>query len=107
MKRTRLAWFLAIVVSALLPAVKIVPTTRIIGQQQKSADQSKKVSRKPPPASLSDRLFEIRGLGNRCIDLGGQQWWAAGAPVFIFPCNRSLAQQIRVVEMDASHDVTL
>jgi parallel beta-helix repeat protein len=39
--------------------------------------------------------------------VGGQQWWAPQAPVFIFPCNGSLAQQIRVVEIDSSHDVTL
>ena len=48
------------------------------------------------------------GLGSRCIDFGGEAWWAPGAPVIIYGCNGSVAQQVRIKEIDsASHDVEL
>ncbi|CAN5925186.1 hypothetical protein BH11MYX4_BH11MYX4_26250 [soil metagenome] len=59
----------------------------------------------PPP--ISDRLFYFRGLGNRCWDFGGEAWWQSGAPVFLYSCNGSIAQQVRVKEIDATHDVEL
>jgi hypothetical protein len=59
-------------------------------------------------ASLSDRVFTIRGLGNRCLDVGGQAFWAEHAPVMIYGCNGTMAQKIRVRELDATtHDVEL
>lgn len=56
---------------------------------------------------LSDRTFAFRGLGNRCWDFGGEQWWAVGVPVYLYTCNGTVAQQIRVKEIDAAHDVEL
>src|SRR5262249_403071 len=56
---------------------------------------------------LSDRAFTFRGLGNRCWDFGGQQWWAVGVPVYLYTCNGTVAQQIRVKEIDTGHDVEL
>lgn len=61
-----------------------------------------------PPPVLADRPFYIRSLGARCLDFGGEAFWAVGAPVFIYGCNGSVAQQVRIKEIDAeSHDVEL
>jgi hypothetical protein len=60
-----------------------------------------------PGETLSDRNFYVRDLGHRCLDFGGRDWWALGAPVFIYSCNGTIAQQVRVKEVDASHDVEL
>lgn len=58
--------------------------------------------------SLVDRAFFVRALGSRCLDFGGEGGWRVGAPVFIYSCNGSEAQRVRVKEIDAaSHDVEL
>ena len=57
---------------------------------------------------LADRPFYVRSLGHRCLDFGGEAFWAVGAPVFVYDCNGSVAQQVRIKEIDAaSHDVEL
>ena len=33
--------------------------------------------------TLVDKPFYFRGLGNRCIDFGGQAYWKVGSPVTI------------------------
>jgi hypothetical protein len=60
-----------------------------------------------PGETLSDRDFYVHDLGHRCLDFGGQDSWALGAPVFIYSCNGTVAQQVRVKEIDNSHDVEL
>jgi FG-GAP-like repeat/Ricin-type beta-trefoil lectin domain len=61
-----------------------------------------------PPPVLADRPFYIRSLGRRCLDFGGEAFWTVGAPVFVYGCNGSVAQQVRIKEIDAaSHDVEL
>ena len=57
-----------------------------------------------PPA---DGTFYFHDLGHRCVDFGGRDFWHTGAPVVIYSCNGTIAQQIRVKELDASHDVEL
>jgi hypothetical protein len=53
-------------------------------------------------------LFYVHGLGARCLDVGGKQWWAEHQSVIIYGCNGTLAQQIRVRELDAvTHDISL
>jgi hypothetical protein len=59
------------------------------------------------PVALSDRAFYLHTLGHRCIDFGGQASWRAGAPVYLYSCNGSVAQQVRVKELDSTHDVEL
>jgi hypothetical protein len=60
------------------------------------------------PTTLSDRgSFYVHDLGHRCLDFGGPDRWALGAPVFIYSCNGTVAQQVRVKEIDFSHDVEL
>ena len=57
---------------------------------------------------LVDTEFYVHALGNRCLDFGGEASWAIGHPVFIYPCNRTVAQRVRVKEIDdGSHDVEL
>lgn len=51
--------------------------------------------------------FYIQALGNRCLDLGNQASWKIGGPVNTYGCSGTAAQQVRVVEVDASHDVQL
>jgi len=60
-----------------------------------------------PGDTLSDRSFYVHDLGHRCLDFGGPEWWVLGAPVFIYSCNGTVAQQVRVKEIDISHDVEL
>ena len=60
------------------------------------------------PIDLVDTEFYVRALGDRCLDFGGEASWAPGQPVFIHPCNDTLAQRVRVKEIDnTSHDVEL
>jgi FG-GAP-like repeat len=54
---------------------------------------------------LADGTFYFHALGTRCWDFGGQAFWGAGAPVFLYTCNGTVAQQVRVKELDATHDV--
>jgi hypothetical protein len=70
----------------------------------------------PPPAEpsdfyrgepLSNQTFYVHDLGHRCLDFGNQDAWKLSAPVFIYSCNGTVAQQVHVKEIDASHDVEL
>lgn len=62
----------------------------------------------PGGPALFDRVFTIQGLGNRCLDFGGAAYWAEHSPVILYGCNGSLAQRVRVQELDvASHDIAL
>jgi hypothetical protein len=56
---------------------------------------------------LSVQSFYVHDLGHRCLDFGGEEWWKPGAPVFIYSCNGTVAQQVGVNEIDESHDVDL
>ena len=58
-------------------------------------------------AQFRDALFYIKALGDRCLDFGGQAYWAIGAPVYTYRCNGTVAQQVRVKELDAGYDVEL
>ena len=60
-----------------------------------------------PNAPLSDRTFFIHDIGHRCLDFGAQASWAVGSPVYIYSCNGTVAQQVRVKEVDDTHDVKL
>jgi len=55
----------------------------------------------------SDRPFYIHALGRRCVDFGGEAGWAVGNPVYIYECNGTVAQQVRVKEIDDTHDIKL
>ena len=56
---------------------------------------------------LADANFYIHDLGHRCLDFGAQTSWTIGGPVYIYSCNGSAAQEVRVRELDDSHDVHL
>jgi ricin-type beta-trefoil lectin protein/VCBS repeat protein len=60
-----------------------------------------------PYAPLADGAFYFHDLGHRCIDFGGRDFWRLGGPVQIYSCNGTVAQQVRVKELDGSHDVEL
>jgi FG-GAP-like repeat len=60
-----------------------------------------------PKRTPADGVFYFHDLGHRCIDFGGRDSWHSGAPVYIYSCNGTLAQQVRVKEIDSSHDVEL
>jgi hypothetical protein len=60
-----------------------------------------------PSAPLSDRTFFIHDIGHRCLDFGGEASWAVSGPVYIYSCNGTIAQQVRVKEIDDTHDVRL
>jgi hypothetical protein len=69
--------------------------------------QDKDVPRADVGDPFRDALFYIKALGDRCLDFGGQAYWAIGAPVYTYRCNGTVAQQVRVKELDAGHDVEL
>src|SRR5262245_36018013 len=50
--------------------------------------------------------FAIGIYGSKCLDFGPAPQ-AAGAPVFIYDCNGTAAQQVIIEEVDAQHDVIL
>src|SRR5512144_2244391 len=52
-----------------------------------------------PGAPLSDRAFFVRDIGHRCVDFGAQASWAVASPVYIYSCNGTVAQQVRVKEI--------
>ena len=61
----------------------------------------------PPPPAYGGN-FTVHALGKMCLDFGGQAWWAPGAPVTLYWCNGTIAQQFNVQEVaGAGHDVTL
>ncbi|HXU74464.1 MAG TPA: VCBS repeat-containing protein [Polyangia bacterium] len=66
------------------------------------------VGQPPPPPPPSGGTFTVHALGNMCLDFGGQAYWAPGAPVTLYWCNGSIAQEFDVQEVaGAGHDVTL
>src|SRR4051812_23740034 len=68
------------------------------------------LGRRPPVVGgdlLYDREWYIDSLGSRCWDFGGAAFWYVGAPVFLYTCNGTIAQRVRVTEIDAHHDVQL
>ena len=61
-----------------------------------------------PGAPPADGEFYFKALGgHRCVDFGGRAYWRLNAPVYIYSCNGSIAQHVRVKELDESHDVEL
>ena len=66
--------------------------------------------RTPAPAqtgySLAPVTFEVRGLAGKCLDFGAAPQ-VAGSPVFLYGCNGTIAQQVRIVEINARHEVKL
>jgi hypothetical protein len=48
-----------------------------------------------------DHVFFVKNYGGKCLDFGPPPQ-VTGAPVFLYECNGSVAQQIRVVEPDSS-----
>jgi hypothetical protein len=60
-----------------------------------------------PKAPLSDRIFFLHDIGHRCLDFGPPPSWVVASPVFIYSCNGTIAQQIRVKEIDSTHDIKL
>jgi hypothetical protein len=58
-----------------------------------------------PMVSL-DPAFFVRGYGGKCLDFGPPPQ-VSGAPVFIYDCNGTAAQQVRVEEINSRHDIIL
>lgn len=56
------------------------------------------LSSKPP--------FVIRNYGGKCLDFGPAPQ-VSGAPVFIYQCNGTSVQQVRIEEVSNQHDVIL
>ncbi|HKR23263.1 MAG TPA: hypothetical protein VJS17_11740, partial [Pyrinomonadaceae bacterium] len=51
-------------------------------------------------------VFEIRSYGGKCLDFGAPPH-NSGAPVFIYECNGTIAQEVRIEEVNQFHDVIL
>lgn len=59
-------------------------------------------------SALVDAKFTVTGLARKCVDVGGDAYQTIGSPVFLYGCNGTSAQKLRVVESsDGTHDVSL
>lgn len=58
------------------------------------------------PNPVDPALFEIRSYGGKCLDFGAPPQ-ISGAPVFIYDCNGTIAQEVRIQEVNEFHDVIL
>lgn len=56
--------------------------------------------------NISRSFFYVRNYGGKCLDFGPPPQ-VAGSPVFIYGCNGTEAQRIRVQEINDRHDVVL
>src|SRR5262245_61907551 len=52
-------------------------------------------------AAFNKPPFFIRNYGGKCLDFGAPPQ-ITGSPVFIFDCNGTIAQEVRIVEPDPS-----
>ena len=50
--------------------------------------------------------FFVRSYGGKCLDFGPPPQ-VSGSPVFIYDCNGTIAQQVRIEEVNGRHDVIL
>src|SRR4029079_19601778 len=57
-------------------------------------------------ATAAKPPFVLRNYGGKCLDCGAPPQ-ITGAPVFIYDCNGTLAQEVRIEEVNAQHDVIL
>jgi len=73
-----------------------------------ASEESLLVAPPPPLTPPGAGTFFVHALGHMCLDFGGQAYWAAGAPVTLYWCNGSVAQELDVQEVpNSDHDVTL
>ena len=80
----------------------------MIGQTEAALSAGGLLTRLPPPPPSSGGTFSVHALGKMCLDFGGQAYWAPGAPVTLYWCNGTVAQELDVQEVPgAGHDVTL
>lgn len=64
------------------------------------------LARSHPTKVSRTRFFYLRNYGGKCLDFGPPPH-TAGSPVFIYDCNGTQAQQVRVEETDPDHEVYL
>lgn len=54
----------------------------------------------------AQRMFYARNYGGKCLDFGAPPQ-VSGSPVYLYGCNGTIAQQLRVVEINDRHEVRL
>ncbi len=52
------------------------------------------------------RMFYARNYGGKCLDFGAPPQ-VSGSPVYLYGCNGTIAQQLRLVEINDRHEVRL
>ena len=52
------------------------------------------------------RMFYARNYGGKCLDFGAPPQ-VTGGPVYLYGCNGTIAQQLRIVEINERHEVRL
>jgi len=95
----------------LLGAVTAVTTIFGCAAGEQPSDEGALQSREntsDTSSALVNADFIVTGLARKCIDFGGDAYQAVGTPVFLYGCNGSTAQKLRVVEVDdGTYDVSL
>ena len=74
-----------------------------------SAQHPTPIPPRPPaidPSTFYLLAFNGTSLHGKCLDFGSPPQ-VAGSPVFIFGCNGTVSQQVRVEEINARHEVIL
>jgi hypothetical protein len=59
-----------------------------------------------PSNTQVSQSFFVRSYAGKCLDFGPAPQ-VAGSPVFVFDCNRTEAQQLRIEEINVRHEVVL
>ncbi len=57
-------------------------------------------------ATNINQSFVVRNYGGKCLDFGAPPQ-VSGSPVFIYDCNGTIAQEVRIEEVNERHDVIL
>jgi hypothetical protein len=82
-----------------------LPWTAAKAQTSPTAPIGDRATVAEPMVNL-DPAFFVRGYGGKCLDFGPPPQ-VSGAPVFIYDCNGTVAQQVRVEEINSRHDIIL
>jgi len=86
----------------LIGLAALLLTSAATAQRSPAPQSAKRVG-----AVIADKpAFFARSYGGKCLDFGRPPH-VNGSPVFIYSCNGSIAQQIRIQEIDNLHEVIL
>lgn len=101
--------FLALIaaIAAILLAYSLNPSSRVRANALGAPGRARAngLNRSATATELTDAIFQARGLAGKCIAFGksgtyrGDMTFENNDPVFLYDCNGTSNQQVRVVEL--------